>query len=236
MMADNHKFLYSIVIAVYNVGNYLEETINSILEQSIGFKDNIQLILVNDGSTDNSGEVCLKYAKKYPENIFYKQQKNGGVSKARNLGLTNVEGKYVNFLDGDDLLDKDALKYITEFFEKNKENIDLVAIPLKLFGKVNWDHPLQYKFYKTRIVDINKEYNAIQLSSSSAFIKVEAIKGRKFDETLKYAEDAKLLTQIILDKQKYGIVKEAIYHYRKRDDESSATQRGLKIKIGTSIT
>lgn len=230
MMADNHKFLYSIVIAVYNVGNYLEETINSVLEQSIGFKDNIQLILVNDGSTDNSSEVCLKYAKKYPENIFYKQQKNGGVSKARNLGLTIVEGKYVNFLDGDDLLDKDALKYITEFFEQNKENIDLVAIPLKLFGKVTWDHPLQYKFYKTRIVDINKEYNAIQLSSSSAFIKVEAIKGRKFDETLKYAEDAKLLTQIILDKQKYGIVKEAIYHYRKRDDESSATQRGPKDK------
>ena len=86
------KFKISVIIPIYNVGNYLEETIMSVVKQSIGFK-NIQLILVNDGSTDNSEDVCLKFKNMYPNNVIYIKQKNSGVSVARNNGL-----KYAEFL------------------------------------------------------------------------------------------------------------------------------------------
>ena len=73
------KFLFSVVIPVYNVEKYLEEAILSIVNQTIGFKKNIQLILINDGSPDNSGEICKKYKTLYPENIVYVEKENGGV-------------------------------------------------------------------------------------------------------------------------------------------------------------
>ena len=99
----------SLIIPVYNVADYLEETIRSVTNQSIGFEDNIELILVNDGSTDSSEEICLRYAEKYPDNVRYFAQENKGVSAARNLGLDNACGEYVCFVDGDDLLEKDVL-------------------------------------------------------------------------------------------------------------------------------
>ena len=67
-MKKDYKF--SIIVPIYNVGKYLEETIMSVVNQTIGF-ENIQLILINDGSIDNSEEICLKYQKIYPENIIY---------------------------------------------------------------------------------------------------------------------------------------------------------------------
>ena len=93
---------------VYNVEKYLEEAILSVINQTIGFKENIQLIIVNDGSPDNSEKIALKYEKMYPENIVYIKQKNAGVSSARNKGFEYVEGEYVNFMDSDDKWDLKA--------------------------------------------------------------------------------------------------------------------------------
>ena len=79
----NYKYKFSIVTAVYNVEDYVAETIESIIKQDIGF-ENIQLILVDDGSPDGSGAICDEYAKKYPDNITVVHKENGGVSSARN--------------------------------------------------------------------------------------------------------------------------------------------------------
>lgn len=98
----NSRFKFSVIIPVYNVENYLEETIQSVIHQTIGFKKNIQIILVNDGSPDDSGKICEKYQREYPDNIVYVEQKNAGVSAARNNGLKYAEGEIINFLDSDD--------------------------------------------------------------------------------------------------------------------------------------
>ena len=87
---DQNK-LFSVVMACYNTGKYLDETINSLIGQSFSFGSNIQLILVDDGSTDNTSEVCKKYLNLYPDNITYLYQENQGQGAARNLGL-----KYAN--------------------------------------------------------------------------------------------------------------------------------------------
>ena len=90
------KYKVSVIIPVYNVENYLDETINSVLNQDIGFEDNVVLILVNDGSKDNSEEICLKYQKKYPNNVKYIYKDNSGVSDTRNLGYQNAHADYIN--------------------------------------------------------------------------------------------------------------------------------------------
>ena len=91
----DYKYKFSVVIPVYNVEKFLEETVDSVINQTIGFKKNIQIILVNDGSPDNSDEICQRYVKEYPKNIKYIKQENAGVSAARNTGIPFVEGSAI---------------------------------------------------------------------------------------------------------------------------------------------
>lgn len=127
------KYKVSVVTAVYNVEEYLQEMIESITVQTIGFA-NVQLILIDDGSQDSSGQICDQYALQYPENIIVIHKENGGVSSARNEGLRYVKGEYINFTDADDMLENNALELMFAYLKKNEEKIDLVAIPLKLLG------------------------------------------------------------------------------------------------------
>ena len=117
----DYKYKFSVVIPVYNVAGYLAETLDSVIGQSIGFEKNIQIILVNDGSPDDSEKICLAYAEKYPDNILYLKQENKGVSAARNYGCDYVEGKYVNFLDSDDKWTEGSFQAVYDFFEKHPE-------------------------------------------------------------------------------------------------------------------
>lgn len=86
-------------MAVYNTEDYVHQAIESVINQTIGFKNNIQLILVNDGSTDGTEEILLNYKNKYPNNIVLINQANQGQASARNNGLKYVKGEYVNFLE-----------------------------------------------------------------------------------------------------------------------------------------
>ncbi len=221
-MEQNRKFKVSVVTAVYNVEAYLGEMIDSIISQTIGF-ENIQLILVDDGSKDRSGEICDQYAGRYPDNITAIHKENGGVSSARNEGLRHVEGAYVNFTDADDMLEENALQVMYEYLKENEECIDLCAVQFQLFGARTGGHPLNYRFEKgTRIVDLQQEYNCIQLSISGTLVKSDCFANREFEEGLAYAEDAQVVVDILLDKMQYGIVCGTNYLYRKRDTQDSA--------------
>ncbi len=224
-MKKTNDYMVSIVTAVYNVEEYLEEMIESIIGQSIGFK-NVQLILVNDGSKDGSGDICDRYAAKYPDNIVAVHKENGGVSSARNEGLKHVRGEYVNFTDSDDMLEKDALEKMYEFLKKNERWIDIAAIKMVFFGGKEGEHTLNYKFSKTRIVELRRDYMHIQLSMSSTLIKSSCFENRQFDLGLSYAEDAQVLLDIMLDKMRYGVISDTSYLYRKRVEESSAIDTG----------
>ncbi|WP_315078312.1 CDP-glycerol glycerophosphotransferase family protein [uncultured Clostridium sp.] len=225
-----YKYKISMIMAVYNVEKYIEEAIESVINQNLDFKRYCQIILVNDGSTDDSEAICLKYEKLYPDNIVYIKKENGGVSTARNKGLEHAEGQYVNFLDPDDKLSQDTLLTVVEFFDKNYSEIDLVNIPLYFFEAQTGEHPLNSKFNGNKIININEQFKNIVLSSSSSFIKLEKAKSFKFNEKLRYGEDAEFITKIILQKGKYGAVGSAKYFYRKRNDASSAIDNSGKTK------
>ena len=131
------------IIPVYNTEKYLEETIQSVVNQSLDFKKNIQLILINDGSKDKSEEICKKYYFLYRDNIKYiSLDRNCGVSSARNTGKTIADGKYITFLDSDDLWSKEAFEKAVLFFEKHYDEIDFVSSNLMLFDAVNSEHIL----------------------------------------------------------------------------------------------
>ena len=221
----DYKYKFSVVIPVYNVEGYLAETLDSVIGQSIGFENNIQIILVNDGSPDDSEKICLEYAKKYPDNILYLKQENKGVSAARNYGMQYVEGKYVNFLDSDDKWTSGSFQAVYDFFEKRRDKIDLVACPQKFFEARDDYHWLFFKYEQgSRIIDVLEKYNYVQMHVTASFVKAEVLKTHRFDEKLKFAEDSKFVNSIILDKLKYGVVADALHLYRKRVNASSAIQ------------
>ena len=215
-------FLISTIMPVYNVEKYLDKAIKSVIKQSIGFK-NIELILVNDGSQDNSDAICQKYQKKYPDNVIYISKKNEGVSIARNTGLKEARGKYVNFLDSDDYIDTDFYKKAYDMLESHDE-IDFVACRLKYFEASTDYHYLDYKFTGDRIIDILEEPQSILLHINCTLIRKDIVEKIKFDSKLKISEDTKLIYEILLNKSKYGILSSSIYHYRRRVDETSAVQ------------
>ncbi|HVW99138.1 MAG TPA: CDP-glycerol glycerophosphotransferase family protein, partial [Candidatus Babeliaceae bacterium] len=181
------------------------------------------IIFVNDGSPDNSEEICLRYKEQFPNNVKYIRQENAGVSAARNRGMKEVEGKYISFLDSDDKLSPNTLEEVYAFFEQHYDEIDVVAIPLKFFDARTGDHMLNYKFSRTRVIDVTKEYESIQMHVSSAFVKTLSINSNSgFDTELKIGEDAKFITELILEKNKYGVVVSPVYYYRKRPTRNSA--------------
>ena len=224
----DYKFQFSVIIPVYNVEQYLAETLDSVIGQTLGFEENIQIILVNDGSPDDSEKICMEYKEKYPDNIVYVKKENGGVSSARNEGIQYAEGKYVNFLDSDDCWEPKAFERVLKFFDDNYDIIDVVGARKKFFDAKTGYHPLDYKFSVTKIVDLRDEYEFIQMDVTGAFIKNEAICDTRFSERLKYGEDACFINTIILEKCMLGVCREAVQLYRKRQDESSALQNELK--------
>lgn len=227
-MLENAKF--SVIIPIYKVEGYLEETIESVVNQTIGFKENIQLILVNDGSPDNSEEICLKYKKLYPENIIYVKQKNSGVSSARNNGLKFATGEFVNFLDSDDKWNFDAFEKVKVFFEENTDyNFDFVACRLNFFeARKGFSHPMDFKFRKgNRIINILEEPNSLILHVSSCFFRRESCLADMFNTNLKYSEDTLAITMVLMKTLNYGVLESAIFNYRKRVNQSSAIDKSF---------
>ena len=219
---SEYSFKFSIIMALYNVEDYLKEAIDSIINQTIGFKENVQLILVDDGSFDRSFEIAESYQNKYPDNILAIKKDNGGQASARNLGLNYAKGKYLNFLDSDDYISKNTLEDVYKFFEANFNQIDVLAIPMILFERVDGPHRLNYKFEKgNRIIDLLNDPNNPILSSSSSFIKAESFNDFKFDESLVNLEDALIINKILLEKKKYGVINSCNYYYRQRNIKNS---------------
>lgn len=111
------SILLSVIVPVYNAESYLYENILSIIKQK-KYSGNFEVLLIDDGSSDNSSEICMKLKQKY-SNIKYFYQNNSGVSVARNRGLENAIGKYVCFLDSDDYVDENYVETVISIAENN---------------------------------------------------------------------------------------------------------------------
>ena len=152
--------LVSIVIPVYNMGDSLERCVNSLLYQSYS---NIEILLVDDGSTDNSLEVCNKLKKKDNRILVYHTE-NRGAGPARNTGIENAVGRYIYFPDADDKLEKDSIEILVSAMEKGK--FDLVVFGYKSIDvKGNISLKKQYPNMIKKGEEVRKNYSDYVLST-----------------------------------------------------------------------
>lgn len=112
---------YSIISACYNVENYIDDFIESIVYQSLGFKEHIQIILVDDGSRDDTLEKLKKWGKRYPKNILVFTKEHEGVAAARNFGMDYVKNEWVCFADPKDFFSNHAIEKVDQIAEYSQE-------------------------------------------------------------------------------------------------------------------
>lgn len=115
--------LISIIVPVYNVEKYLKECIDSVISQTY---KNLEIILVDDGSTDKSGEICDEYSKK-DSRIKVIHKENGGLSDARNVALDIAKGEYIGFVDSDDYVEKDMFETLYKLAEEHNTEISSIS-------------------------------------------------------------------------------------------------------------
>ena len=221
------KYKISVIIPAYNAENYLKESIESVINQSIGFQE-IQLILVNDGSTDNSGKIMNEYAQKYHNVIkihLDKSHSTGGF--ARNKGLKEVKGQYIMFLDADDCLDQEACKLMYDAIAKN--DADIVTANYKCMNEdgKKWEKSMfdQNKYLSCELKEVNE--TLFYLYCPSACLKIfRADLIRK--ENIVFldgvpAEDAYFTANALLRAKKILYLQEVVYYYRRRNKKSIST-------------
>ncbi|EAK8550119.1 glycosyltransferase [Campylobacter coli] len=225
---------YTIISAVYNVEKYLDDYFNSIINQRLDFKKNIFMVLVDDGSTDNSANIIKKYQKKYPKNIVYIYKENGGQASARNLGLkymqeNNYKAPWVTFTDPDDFLDRNYFYEVDKFLSTHQDDdICMVGCSVIFYHEKQRiykdNHPLNFKFKNGEIVYNNFELkNNVHMHAASSVFNIIYLV-QEFDEKLKpNFEDAKFVNEYLLENidLKSAFLPKAKYFYRKREDGTS---------------
>lgn len=226
----NGSNIFTVVSAVYNVEKYLDQYFHSLTSQSLNFRKHIFLILVDDGSTDDSAEIIKKWQKKYPDNITYIRKENGGISSARNLGFQYVKTKWVTFIDSDDFVHPDYFKIVDAAIAAD-DSIKLAVGNLKFFfdeNKLVQDtHSLRYRFDKElNLVPIKDLGRNINLFVTVSFFQVDILRQNniEFDSNIKpNFEDGKYLADYFLHAETGNVayLQKAEFFYRKRGDGSS---------------
>ncbi len=215
----------SVIVPVYNTEKYLEKCLNSLVNQTL---KNIEIIIVDDESTDNSKEIIKKYSKKY-DNITAYYLKNGGVSKARNYGIKKAKGKYITFLDSDDYID---LNLYEKMYSKTKNNPDIVECDYI------WEYPDKSvldrydsntnSMLAIRAVVWNKIYNRKFLNNTKVL----------FHEGVHF-EDVEFCYELFLHQKTREYVTDAFIHYVQRKnsitDDKSEKLKNIYVVLDSTI-
>lgn len=230
--------LISIIIPVYNVEKYVRKCVESVIDQSY---KNIEIIIIDDGTKDNSGKICDEYAEK-DTRITVIHKINEGVSKARNVGIEKANGKYITFVDADDFIDKDYIKKLYD--QCIASNADLSICGTK---DIDSNENILKVSKKYRNI-INSEEAMKELLNEKYYTcvvwakmyKKELFKDIQFNEKTKIAEDLEVLYRIIGKSKTINVdTFENLYYYRIREN-SATTEKYNKdwkneIKISEEI-
>lgn len=208
----------SVIVPVYNVESYLDKCLTSLVKQTL---QEIEIIVVNDGSKDNSEKIIEKYLKKYPEKIKYIKKANGGLSSARNEGLKYASGEYIGFVDSDDYV---SLNTFNLMYKKAKEkNFDLVVCNLNYVYES-----------KTKMVSagLDKDLeNEDEVKKNIVFLypavwnklyKKEILDSLKFKEGIWY-EDVEFNFRVYPRVKSIGYVDKPLIQYVQRESSISKT-------------
>lgn len=207
----------TIIVPVYNVESYLEEALDTVIYQTY---KNLEILLIDDGSTDSSGKICDEYAKK-DNRIKVFHQENKGLSGARNTGLENATGKYIMFIDSDDKFKLNACEIMYNAIEKT--NADYLIgnyINIDENGE-EWDKPVfskeKYTEFRLSIKDYEHSFYIMNSAVWNKIFRKSYLDSLniKFVERLP-AEDAIFTTYCFIKSNNVHYIPEIIYEYRQR--------------------
>ena len=217
--------MVSIVIPVYNVENYLQDCVNSVLSQT--YRD-LQIILVDDGSTDSSGDICDVFAEK-DERIQVIHKKNGGLSDARNVGTAAAEGGFLFYLDSDDYLEKNAIQALLD--EQALHEADVVV---GNYFYTYHDHEDAAQ-NENQILDRDTAIRQLMLGEIQTFawgklVRAEIAKQHEFPVGLVF-EDHFWTHLIFQDSNIVACIPQPLVHYRQRQSSISFTFTEKRLDI-----
>ena len=216
----------SVIVPIYNVEKYLEKCINSLLSQTL---EDIQIILVNDGSKDNSGNIAKEYEKNNKDRVIYVEKENGGLSDARNYGLKYATGDFIAFLDSDDYIEKNAYE---EMYNKAiEENADYVECDFiwEFPNKIRVDKQYPYKNKKEML-------SFVRVVAWNKLIKRQLITDNnlEFPKGLRY-EDVEFTYKLIPFINKFAYVDKPFIHYVQREGSIANVQNERTAEIFTVL-
>lgn len=218
------KSTVSIIVPIYKVEKYLRECVDSVLAQT--FTD-FELLLVDDGSPDRCGEICDEYAARDPR-VRALHKVNGGLSSARNYGMCHANGKWIMFLDSDDLWgDSDGLRKLVEYAEKH--DLDALRFEYQAIDEHGKHiNPRPFDGEKQLPAGAFGNYTMVDKAIAGEWfavlylLKREAIAELRFDESMPFQEDIDFYCRLFAAKEiRCGYIPYKIYLYRKRDESLS---------------
>lgn len=218
----NKDFLFSIIMPVYNTEKYIEKSLQSVYE---AIDTDCEVIIVNDGSKDDSEKIILKFLENLPEkfkdNFVYTKKENKGLADTKNVGIEMSRGKYISVVDSDDCISKDFYKVAREYIKEGYEII-IYDVYVVFENKQNVDYASRaYSDYK-------KDYlagllnGAISGSSCNKIIKKELYSGHQFPVGKEY-EDTAVTPFILSETNKIKYLPYAMYYYLQREKSIVAT-------------
>ena len=218
--------LVSVIIPAYNIEDYIGRCLDSIISQTY---KNLEIIVVDDGSRDHTGEILDNYAKK-DRRIKVIHKENGGVSSARNKGIEAAEGDYIGFIDGDDLIESEMYKTLVDLLEEENADIAHCGYQMVFPDRVDYYHNTGKKKIQTTEEGLKDLLSGemIEPGLVNKLYKKELIKNCRLDETVKINEDLLMNYQLFKLSQKSVYYDITPYSYMIRS--SSATGANSLIK------
>ncbi|MGN7708648.1 glycosyltransferase family 2 protein [Chryseobacterium sp. 22543] len=217
----------SIIVPVYNVENYLTKCLDSLVNQSLS---NIEILVVNDGSKDNSGKIIEGYAQRYPEKIKAFTKENGGLSDARNFGLDRASGDYIGFVDSDDYVSETMFEEMFLLGEKHQAKMMICNIQkVDETGKVTQKlTQLPNMPEKITLENNFSVFSDISYFACNKLFKKELFNQRRFKKGVHF-EDIQLIPQLLLECDAIAQTQNFHYQYLERTDSitKTHTEKGL---------
>lgn len=203
----------SIIMPIYNAEDFLEESLISILNQD-DKKIKYEVLMINDGSTDRSEQICHRYETKY-KNFKYYYKENSGVSATRNVGIDSAKGKYILFLDSDDMLTSETLGHVFHLFERFQNVSDILTYPLKKYiDGEEVDHLRSKNYYTEGIFKIDNFTKLNQVTINTVIKNLPKEERIYFNTDLKQSEDALFNTRMVMKNESIIISSKGAYLYR----------------------
>ena len=219
----------SVIVPVYNVENYLEKCLNSLVAQTL---DGIEIIVVNDGSNDNSQQIIDGFQTKFPEKVKAFVKENGGLSDARNFGLDRANGKYIGFVDSDDYVTPDMYAELYQLAEKH--NAEMVICNLhKVDESGNVTQKLTQIPNLPEKIDLSEHFSVfadLSYFACNKLFKKDLFEGKRFQKGIHF-EDIDLVPRLLLQCETLAQTQSFHYRYLERQNSISKThsEKGLDI-------